>query len=61
LVARGVLLPAPTAGAQELVDAGFAVGRLLEREQAAGATERRNVLQTAGIVERTVESQMTGL
>jgi len=56
-----VLLPAPTAGAQELVDAGFAVGRLLEREQAAGATERRNVLQTAGIVERTVESQMTGL
>jgi hypothetical protein len=56
-----VLLPAPSKGAQELVDAGFVVGRLLERERTAGATERRNVLQTVGIVDRTLESQMTRL
>jgi hypothetical protein len=59
LVAGGVLLPAPNAGAQELVNIEITVCRVLECERNADVTTLRYAFETVGIVNRTVEPQMT--
>jgi hypothetical protein len=58
---RGVVLPTLHGAAQELVDAGWAVGRFRERKQIAGAAAPRNDFQTVRIVNGTFELQMTRL